>query len=140
MLRLHLAGRAAATVGEAQDAVRDWLGAQGVAQAVVARTELLVEEVALNILRHGFAADASAVLTVSFQGGQCVLEFEDRGMAFDPTAAALPPRAASLAEAPDGGRGLRLIRALAAEARYTRSADGRNLLRLVVADGAPVTC
>jgi serine/threonine-protein kinase RsbW len=138
-LRLDLAGRAAAQVGEAQGAVRDWLAAQGVAQAVVARAELLVEEVALNILRHGFVSDAAASLTVSLDDGRCVLEFEDRGLPFDPIAATLPPRAASLAEAPAGGRGLRLVRALAAEAHYARSADGRNLLRLVVAQGAPVT-
>jgi anti-sigma regulatory factor (Ser/Thr protein kinase) len=106
---------------------------------VVARAELLVEEVALNILRHGFEADAAATLLVSLEGGRCVLEFEDRGAPFDPTTAALPPRPANLAEAPAGGRGLRLVRALAAEARYARSEDGRNLLRLVVAEAAPVT-
>lgn len=137
-LRLDLAGRDAAGVRRAQDAMRAWLDARGVADAVVARADVLVEEVALNILRHGFAAAPAAALTVSLDAGRCVLEFEDRGVPFDPTAATLPPRAATFAQAPIGGRGLRLIRALAAEAHYERSDDGRNLLRLVVAEGAPV--
>jgi anti-sigma regulatory factor (Ser/Thr protein kinase) len=137
-LRLHLAGSATAGVGRAQDAARDWLAARGVPGAVIARAEVLIEEVALNILRHGFATEASAALAVSLDGGRCVLEFEDRGIAFDPTTAALPPPAAGIETAPPGGRGLRLIRALAAEARYARSDDGRNLLRLVVAEGKPV--
>ncbi len=138
-LRLDLLGRDAAGVGRAQDAMRAWLAEQGVLPAVIARADLLVEEVALNILRHGVEAGPAATLVVSLEGRRCVLDFEDRGVPFDPTTAALRPRAASLAEAPDGGRGLRLVRALAAEARYARTEDGRNMLRLVVADGAPVT-
>ncbi|CAH0219808.1 ATP-binding protein [Roseomonas sp. CECT 9278] len=133
-LRLCLAGTAAAEVGRAQAAAADWLQAQGCAAAVVARAELLIEEVALNILRHGFAAtrDAAAEVTVSLQGGRCVLEFADRGVAFDPTRAALPARGDPARE---GGFGVPLIRALAQEARYARTPDGRNLLRLVVAEG-----
>jgi sigma-B regulation protein RsbU (phosphoserine phosphatase) len=139
LLRFDLVGREAAGVGRAQDAMRAWLADQGLCPAVIARAELLVEEVALNILRHGFESGAAAALVVSLESGRCVLEFEDRGMPFDPTTAALPPRAASLAQAPDGGRGLRLLRALTAEARYARSEDGRNLLRLVVAEAPTIT-
>jgi anti-sigma regulatory factor (Ser/Thr protein kinase) len=138
-LRLHLAGTAAAGIARAQDAARDWLAARGVPGTVAARAELLIEEVALNILRHGFASGSALDLTISVEDGHCVLAFEDRGIAFDPTTAALPPRASGIEAAPPGGRGLRLIRALAAEARYARSQDGRNLLRLVVAEGRPLT-
>lgn len=138
-LRLDLVGREAASVGRAQEAMRAWLESEGVGAPVIARADVLVEEVALNILRHGFVSGAAATLVVGLDEGRCVLDFEDRGTPFDPTAAALPPRATDLAEAPAGGRGLRLVRALAAEARYARSEDGRNLLRLVVADPAPVT-
>jgi serine/threonine-protein kinase RsbW len=136
-LCLDLAGRGAAGVGRAQAAARDWLRAQGCAPAIVARAELLIEEVALNILRHGFGAteEPAAALRVSVENGRCILEFEDRGLPFDPIGAPLPAPAASLAEARIGGLGVPLIRAMAANARYARSADGRNLLRLEVAAG-----
>lgn len=133
-LRLRVEGTTAAAVGCAQAAAAAWLRAHGCAAAVVARAELLIEEVALNILRHGFAAaqDAAAELVVSLPGGRCVLEFEDRGVAFDPTRAAAPVRRDPARE---GGFGVPLIHVLAQQARYARSADGRNLLRLVVAEG-----
>jgi serine/threonine-protein kinase RsbW len=140
-LCLDLVGRGAAGVGRAQAAAVDWLRAQGFPPASVARAELLIEEVALNILRHGFAAmeEPAASLRVSLQGDRCILEFEDRGRPFDPTQAPLPAPAASLAEARIGGLGVPLIRAMAVSARYARSTDGRNLLRLEVAAGERLT-
>ena len=57
---------------------------------------------------------------------------QDRGLPFDPTAVALPPRPASLQEARVGGLGVPLLRRIAAELDYQRTADGRNRLNLVL--------
>lgn len=56
----------------------------------------------------------------------------DRGVAFDPTTAALPAPAPNLRQAPTGGRGVSLLRRTAAELAYERTADGRNRLHLVL--------
>ncbi|MBR0670199.1 ATP-binding protein [Neoroseomonas soli] len=134
VLRLALRGAAASEVVRAQAAVVEFLAAHGARPRSVARAELLIEEVALNTLRHGYPEGQEPALDIvaSIEGGRCVLQFEDRGIAFDPTAAPLPAPAAGLAEARIGGLGITLIRRTAAELSYERMADGRNRLRMVL--------
>ena len=134
MLRLALRGTAATEVTRAQAAVAAFMRARGAGTSAIARAELVVEEVALNALRHGYPTGQEAMLDIvaSWQDGRCVLEFEDRGIPFDPTAAPLPEPAKSLAEARIGGLGITLIRRAAQDLRYERTADGRNRLRLAL--------
>jgi anti-sigma regulatory factor (Ser/Thr protein kinase) len=54
---------------------------------------------------------------------------EDAGRPFDPGAAELPARPASLADAMPGGLGLRLLRHHCRDLSYRRT-DGRNRLTL----------
>ncbi len=119
---------------EAQIAVAAFLRGQGAGPNTAARAELLLEELALNTLRHGFAAGGTPELAVTawHDGRRAGLELEDRGAPFDPTRAALPQRPASLREAPIGGLGVPLLRRIAAELAYERTADGRNRLHLVL--------
>jgi len=120
----------------AQQAVAEFLAAQGAGPRTTSRAELLLEELALNTLRHGFADGGTPELQVTawHDGARCGLELEDRGIPFDPTAAALPPKPASLQEARIGGLGVPLLRRIAAEIAYERTEDGRNRLRLVLPD------
>lgn len=133
-LRLVLRGTGAETVREAQLAVSAFLLGQGAGPRTAARAELLLEELALNTLRHGFPAGGSPEMTVLawHDGTRCGLELLDRGAPFDPTAADLPSRPASLKDAPIGGRGLTLLRRIAAELAYERTGDGCNRLRVVL--------
>ncbi len=119
---------------EAQLAVADFLRRRGAGPNTAARAELLLEELALNTLRHGFAQGGTPELTVMawHDGARCGLDLEDRGAPFDPTAAAMPPRPRHLQEARIGGLGLPLLRRIAAELAYERTADGRNRLHLVL--------
>lgn len=89
-----------------------------------ARAGLLIEEIALNALRHGGAPEVR--LTVAVEDGRARLVFEDAGPPFDPTAerAPHPPGA----EPRIGGLGLPLLHGTAAHVSYAR--DGRGVNRL----------
>lgn len=98
----------------------------GLPSALASRAELILEEVAVNVIHHGFADAASrdaAVITLeatALPPGGCILVFEDPGRPFDPTQAILPAPARNLAEAKIGGLGLPLIRRLASSVAYAR--------------------
>lgn len=125
---------------EAQLAVADFLRGRGAGPKTTARAELLLEELALNTLRHGFAAGGTPEVAVTawHDGARSGLDLEDRGAAFDPTRVPLPARPSSLADAPIGGLGLPLLRRIAAELAYERTADGRNRLHLVLPEEGAV--
>lgn len=133
-LRLEF-GASPAGLSEVQPALREYLEAAGIAGAIMDRAELLVEEVVMNVFMHGFddPGDATVELRASVGGQSCTLVFEDAGRPFDPTAAALPSTPATLEEAEIGGLGLVLLRKLATGLSYERLADGRNRLRLLLA-------
>ena len=132
-LRIVLRGGTDA-LRDAQLATADFLRGRGAGPRTAARAELLLEELALNTLRHGFAAGGTPELIVTawHDGVRCGLDLEDRGAPFDPTRASLPAKPGSLQEAPIGGLGLPLVRRIAAELAYERTADGRNRLHLVL--------
>ncbi len=139
-LRIVLRGGTDA-LRDAQRTVSGFLRRRGAGPRTAARAELLVEELALNTLLHGFAAGATpeVVVTAWHDGATCGLAFEDRGAAFDPTTAVMPPKPASVREAPIGGLGLPLVRRIAVELAYERTADGRNRLHLVLPEeDAPI--
>ncbi|MDE2333346.1 MAG: ATP-binding protein, partial [Rhodospirillales bacterium] len=93
-----------------------WLAAAverlNISPALRPRLHLALEEAVSNIVRHGFAPRATGSVTVRLErdGPGARLVIEDDGKPFDPSAGALPPIRASLAEAQVGGSGLRLLR------------------------------
>ncbi len=124
-------------VRDAQLAVAGFLAARGAGPRTTARAELLLEELVLNTLRHGGVPEVA--VSAWHDGAHCGLDLEDRGAPFDPTTAALPRKPENIQEAPIGGLGLPLVRRIAAELAYERTADGRNRLRLVLpAEDAPI--
>lgn len=129
-LRLVIAGGAEA-VAAAEQRLIAFLDGEGLPEAAAARAALLLEEVALNALRHGAAPCVEVEARVDADG--ITLVFEDAGLPFDPLAgevAAPDPGA----EQP-GGRGLLLIRRFSTGAHYARSPDGRNRLELLLKPG-----
>jgi anti-sigma regulatory factor (Ser/Thr protein kinase) len=139
-LSLTLRGSPAEEVSRAQAEVSAFLGRHGEGPAAISRAELLLEEVALNVLRHGFDPPQTPEVAIRLarEPAGWSFDFEDRGRAFDPTTAPLPPPAPSLAEAKVGGFGLPLIRRIAQALRYERTEDGRNLFRLVLPPSDPL--
>jgi serine/threonine-protein kinase RsbW len=95
----------------------------GLSSSRLADAELCLDELVTNVFRHG----AAQTLRVSVEraGADLEITIEDDGRPFDPTAGALPPLPHTLEEATPGGRGLLLVRSIAARLRYERR-DGRN--------------
>ena len=118
------------------EAARQWLQPQleaaDVAPGSLFRIELVLEELLMNVVRHGHPRSAagdgfSLRLGAQLQSDHVLLCLEDDGVAFDPATAPLAATPASLAEARVGGLGLVLVRKSARSLRHER-VDGLNRL------------
>ena len=107
------------------------LESQHASERLVYATELALEEVLTNIIRHGYLSESTHRIDLWLRvgSGGVEIEIEDDGREFDPTTAADAELHLPLAERPIGGLGIHLLRAYAREMSYERRA-GRNLLRL----------
>ncbi len=115
----------------AQERASGFLRGQGVADRLVGRAELLLEELVTNVINHGAVTDPAARFAVTLAvepDGGCRIVFEDPGRPFDPAAAVLPNRPARLEEARIGGLGLVLLRQMARELRHEALPGGGNRL------------
>jgi anti-sigma regulatory factor (Ser/Thr protein kinase) len=121
----------------AEDLARlySWLDAaaaeQGLPATILYGMHVALEEAVANVAKHAFPPGeyGDIAVTLRREPDAALLEVEDRGRAFDATAAALPARPASLLDAEPGGAGLGLIRHYCHDLRYERL-DGRNRLTL----------
>lgn len=113
----------------AQEHAAAFLRERKVGGRVIGRAELLLEELATNVISHGAVTDPAAgfavTLTLEPDGG-CGIVFEDPGLPFDSAAATLPDRPARLEEARVGGLGLVLLRKMARDLRHVALPGGGN--------------
>jgi anti-sigma regulatory factor (Ser/Thr protein kinase) len=88
-----------------------------------------LEEAVMNVAMHGFAPGTSGEITVRSHKSSDVVTFvvEDTGRAFDPSAAPVPARPASLLDAEPGGLGLTLLRHYCPDLTYERIGDQNRL-------------
>lgn len=93
--------------------------------------QLVFDEIAINIMRHG-GARTEVDVRVAFEDGHVILAFEDDGRPFDPRLHPDPPHPTSIDETPTGGRGIMLVRHLSSRMDYQLTAAKRNLLTLAV--------
>ena len=134
-LRLALVAEVA-TVEPVRQAVLDHLAPLMLSLQAIYSVELVLEETLLNVSTHAFGDEPARPchLTVEADDDDSVsLQFEDDGMAFDPTQAEEPVVPGSLQLARPGGLGLALVRKRARSVAYERSDDGRNRLTIVIA-------
>jgi serine/threonine-protein kinase RsbW len=132
MRAVHKTIASPAHIGELADAVETTLAEAGIDRACIHDARLIVEELACNALVHGSAdEDAHLRLRLQLEAAQLVLELDDNGPAFDPTAAPAPDLDASIDQRPVGGLGLHLVRELAHSLDYRRH-EGRNLVRVTL--------
>ena len=92
---------------------------------------LVLEELFTNSLRHGGCEGMEEAAHVRLRSSPegVLVEFADRGVAFDPLGAPEPDTGASLADRPDGGFGIQFVRQVMRDLEYRR-ADGWNRLTM----------
>jgi len=98
------------------------------------RLRLLIEELFINTLDHGYGGDSEGLVEVAFEVGPDGIEltYEDTAPAHDPFAALSPPdERAAVEERPVGGLGVLLVAAMAEQVRYRRAGD-RNRISLLI--------
>ena len=101
---------------------------------VVFKVKLVVEEIGLNIIDHGYGQDDSKEMEfrLNSEDGALTIEFIDEAQPFDPLSETPDPDISSgIEERPIGGLGVHLVRELMDEVKYTRDSD-RNRLTLVM--------
>ena len=130
-----------ASLAEAQQRLQQWLQTCPVTAADCHRMELVFEELASNVIRHGYAVACSGehVITARLRLGpdEAELWLEDDGRAFDPRGGAGRRLAGTLEEVKIGGLGLLLVQQLCSRMDYCRTADGRNQLTVALTLEAP---
>jgi anti-sigma regulatory factor (Ser/Thr protein kinase) len=133
-IRLRFVGTLAG-FEQAFNELREALDADNLTSSARARynIELIFEEIVGNILRYG--APQGRTLHVAAQvhrdSERILVTIEDDGIPFDPCSSganAGAPR--TLAEAPDGGFGLMIVRQACSGMHYERTEDQRNRLTL----------
>ncbi len=94
-------------------------------------TNLALEEILSNVIRHAYedAARHEIAVSLSVGDGTVDLQVVDDGRAFDPRTFPSPDVGARLEDRPVGGLGIHLLRKMVREIGYERSA-GRNHLSL----------
>lgn len=100
---------------------------------VLFKVKLVVEELGLNIIKHGYRNDDSKEIEIRLSSvdGAITIEFIDEARAFDPfTETPVPDMSGGLEERPVGGLGVHLVRQVMDEVSYAR-AGNRNHSTLV---------
>jgi anti-sigma regulatory factor (Ser/Thr protein kinase) len=97
--------------------------------ALVHRIDLCLTELVTNVISYGYPDGKVGTVKVQFwrQTEQVVIRIDDDGTPFDPTSYESPALPTSLADAPDGGRGIRLVRHFSDELHHSAGAAGNQL-------------
>ncbi len=108
----------------------DFAREQGVGAAVAYRLGLILEELVVNTIEHGYGEDEGTIeIFLDVDGEKVRLELRDRARAYDPFSAPAPDPDAPLEARRPGGLGIHLIRELAQDWSYER-VDGENRVTL----------
>ena len=122
-------------LGVIANSVEDFGASQGWDAALVFRVNLVLDELASNIMSHGRAVsprDPSITIGLYSHDEEVVIEVSDDGAPFDPVndAPAPPVIGPGTEIAPVGGFGLHLVKSMTHSVSY-RYEGGRNRLTIV---------
>lgn len=111
----------------------EFLAHRGADESTVYATQLALEEVLTNVIRHGYADSGHHEIALALRVDESGTELQiiDDGREFDPITAPEPKLEVPLAARRAGGLGIHLLRAFTREMRYERLGD-RNALLLRV--------
>ncbi|MFP4272714.1 MAG: SpoIIE family protein phosphatase [Halothiobacillaceae bacterium] len=124
-----------AALGTLMDTVRRFAGEVGLDEHATRQIELVVEELFMNVVEHGYPADWSAPagglvqLSLVLAQEDLYVVMEDDGQPFDPRQVPPPNLTGSLEERDPRGLGMHLVRQLVEEVLYEHR-DDRNRVSL----------
>lgn len=118
-------------IPRAAERVREFLATRQIRQEVVDAIDIALDEILTNVVSYGFE-DGHAheiLLSLTLRPGRLVMEVQDDGRPFDPSAIPAPDLDADLEERQIGGLGIHFVRTLLDSMSYSRR-NGWNVLRL----------
>jgi serine/threonine-protein kinase RsbW len=99
-------------------------------EARIGELDLLIEEIFMNVCRHGYPDGRQGVVTLTYSvpaPGELSVEIADQGAEFNPLTVAPPDLTLNLESRPIGGLGIFLVKTLAPLMRYRRDRDWNRL-------------
>lgn len=114
--------------------VADRLTKNGFSEQRALEIELAAEEALVNIIRYAYSEGSPGDVEIrgrALSDDEFMLEFEDRGLPFDPTSLPPPDVSLPLSRREAGGLGFFLARKMVDEVRYRRDRD-RNILTFLI--------
>lgn len=103
----------------------------GLSEKGVFQLELAVDEVASNIILHGYAHQTGPIhLTIFKENERIIIQIKDRGEPFNPLEADNPNLGAPLEERSPGGLGVHFLKTVTDSVHY-QFKDGKNILTLI---------
>jgi anti-sigma regulatory factor (Ser/Thr protein kinase) len=96
---------------------------------LVHRIDVCLTELVTNVISYGYPDGQVGAIQIQFwrQTEQIVIRIDDDGTLFDPTSYETPGLPTSLADAPGGGRGIRLVRHFSDELHHSAGATGNQV-------------
>ena len=113
------------------EAVEHFAEEQRLSFADLNAINLVLDEVVMNVISHGYddAAEHRIEVEVQVDDDRVTMKVSDDGKAFDPTTAPPPRLDAPIEERQIGGLGVHIVKALGCSMHYLRE-DGRNILTI----------
>lgn len=102
----------------------------GIGESVRSDVQLVLEEMMVNIVQHGYPDEAEGTIGLHLRatGEGIVVELHSDGLPFDPTRAPSAELTGDLADRDEvGGLGIHLVRAMVSEMDYSHDAGGNHL-------------
>jgi len=117
--------------------VREGAREASLSEARIGETDLLIEELMMNVCAHGYPDDIPGNVTITYSvpaPGQLSVEVADQGVEFNPLNAEAPDVTLNLDARPIGGLGIYLVKTFAASLTYRRD-QGWNRLTFGISAG-----
>jgi serine/threonine-protein kinase RsbW len=128
----------AGSISALSEFVRGGAVAAGIAESELAKLDLVLEEILINVARYAYGPETGAVEVAYAQAGPCKLHVEiaDYGRIFNPLTADPPDLSRGLADRPIGGLGVFLVKRMVDSIAYRREGDQNILSFKFPLDGA----
>ena len=119
----------AGSISALSEFVRGGAVAAGIAENELAKLDLVLEEILINVARYAYTPGTGEVEVAYAQAGPCKLHVEiaDYGRIFNPLTADPPDLSRGLADRPIGGLGVFLVKSMVDSIAYRREGD-QNIL------------